>query len=78
MGVLIDADRDNYGSQSTEFFQLGMNDVSDLNQRRLNVSQIGLAAESVDSLKLRQVRPPAQSEREALDLRSCALEVDIG
>ena len=59
MGVLVDADWDDYGSQSTEIFQLWMDDVSDLNQRRLNMSQIGLAVETVDCLKLGQVRPPA-------------------
>ena len=58
MGVLVDADWDDYGSQSTEIFQLRVDDVPYLNQWRLNVSQIGLATESIDCLELGQVRPP--------------------
>ena len=77
MGVLIDTDRDYDGTQSTEVLQLGMNNVADLNQRRLNVGQVGLATESVYRLELGQVRPFTQSKCESLHSRSLALKVDL-
>ena len=75
--ILVDAHGHHDGAKASEFVRLGMQNVPGLNERRLNVSEVGLSFEAVNGLEFGQIGPATKLEAKPLNDRSRRLEVDL-
>ena len=75
--ILVDPHGHHDGAKASEFVRLGMQNVPGLDQRRLNVSKVGLTFEAVNGLKFGQIGTATKLEAKPLDDRSRRLEVDL-
>ena len=77
MRVLVHAHGNHDRAKASEVIRLRVQNVPGLDQRCLNVGQVGLALEAVNGLKFGEVGAPPELEPKPLNDRPRRLEVDL-
>ena len=78
MRVLVDTDGYDDGPQPTVVVHLRVQDITYLDERGLNMGEVGLAAEPVNGLKLGEVGAFTELETQSLNDGACGLKVHVG